>query len=433
MNSNTPIAIIGCGAFGLSTALDLARKGFTNITCFDKYPVPSPIAAANDSNKMMDYTYVAPGETPSPGTRLMHEANQGWKSDPVFIPFYHQTGFIICASSEEPLKEMTARAKKLKEQGLRDYEFLDTPEKIRKHVPVYTGPLPDWRGYVLEEDMGWLHARDSLKSAFQECTRLGVKFVFGDDGEIVGLDSKNGVVTGVKGKSGKVTEAEQFVLTAGANAVNVIDSLGQLEAKCFTLAHFQVTPEEAEAFKGLPVIFNYEKGYHFEADEACTIKICNEYPGFTRNIDGESIPLHMMEIPLIAEQEVRQYLKETMPQFMDRPFTKTRICWCTDSPDRELIICRHPEYSNLTIGSGDSGKSFAIMPVVGKYIGKVVVNGEEGLDELDRKCWRWRPETSKDRDNKQERWGGKGIVTDLKEYKEWVSAENPEPHGVDLS
>lgn len=32
----TPIAIVGAGVFGLSTALALAERGYTNVTVFDK-------------------------------------------------------------------------------------------------------------------------------------------------------------------------------------------------------------------------------------------------------------------------------------------------------------------------------------------------------------------------------------------------------------
>lgn len=33
-----PIAVIGAGIFGLSTALHLARRGYTHVTVYDKQP-----------------------------------------------------------------------------------------------------------------------------------------------------------------------------------------------------------------------------------------------------------------------------------------------------------------------------------------------------------------------------------------------------------
>lgn len=49
------ILVIGAGTWGCSTALHLARRGFTNVKVLDPHPVPSPIAAGNDINKIMEH------------------------------------------------------------------------------------------------------------------------------------------------------------------------------------------------------------------------------------------------------------------------------------------------------------------------------------------------------------------------------------------
>lgn len=58
VSKTDPIAIIGGGAFGLSTALELSAKGYTNITVFEKdEEIPSRWSAANDLNKIMRAEY----------------------------------------------------------------------------------------------------------------------------------------------------------------------------------------------------------------------------------------------------------------------------------------------------------------------------------------------------------------------------------------
>jgi sarcosine oxidase/L-pipecolate oxidase len=52
--SSTSILIIGCGTWGSSTALWLARSGYKNVTVLDPYPVPSTISAGNDVNKIVE-------------------------------------------------------------------------------------------------------------------------------------------------------------------------------------------------------------------------------------------------------------------------------------------------------------------------------------------------------------------------------------------
>lgn len=58
LNPKSSILIIGAGVWGCSTALHLARRGYTNVEVLDPYPVPSPIAAGNDINKIMEHKEV---------------------------------------------------------------------------------------------------------------------------------------------------------------------------------------------------------------------------------------------------------------------------------------------------------------------------------------------------------------------------------------
>ncbi|KAG7904413.1 hypothetical protein KL905_003726 [Ogataea polymorpha] len=413
---SSSILVIGAGTFGLSIALELARNGHKDITCLDKYPVPSPIAAGNDSNKIINYGgIIDPNEKLVPSKQIRAEAIHCWATDPIYSPYYHPVGFIYAACSDEALSHRMSPLA----------TYLDGPQKIAEQIPVLTGPLTGWRGVKLNPGDGWVHARDSLKSVYEECKSLGVKFIFGSDGEIISLSTSRNSIAGVISKSGKEYKSDKVILAAGPNAATILDFKFQLEAKGFTLAHIKVSDEEARRFRNLPVIYNAEQGFYFEPDENNEVKICNEFPGYTHLDDkGESIPFFVEEIPLEAAKAIRQFLRETMPEFADREFVKTRTCWCTDSPDRQLIMDRHPDYANLFIASGDSGLSFMLMPVIGKYMSKLV-RGEQIHN-----MWRWRPESASSRNSSQARYGGEGVVKDLKEIRDWVSATNPEPHDI---
>lgn len=57
-NKQSPVLILGSGAWGLSTALHLERSGYTNITVFDRAEtIPSPYSAAYDLNKIVRPEY----------------------------------------------------------------------------------------------------------------------------------------------------------------------------------------------------------------------------------------------------------------------------------------------------------------------------------------------------------------------------------------
>jgi glycine/D-amino acid oxidase-like deaminating enzyme len=59
-SKDAPINIIGAGIFGLSTALHLARRGYRNVTVFDKQPY--------DATR---YSYFEGCDAASAGTRAL--------------------------------------------------------------------------------------------------------------------------------------------------------------------------------------------------------------------------------------------------------------------------------------------------------------------------------------------------------------------------
>jgi sarcosine oxidase/L-pipecolate oxidase len=54
LTKDSSILIIGGGTWGCSTALQLARAGYKNVTVLERSPIPSPSAAGNDVNKIME-------------------------------------------------------------------------------------------------------------------------------------------------------------------------------------------------------------------------------------------------------------------------------------------------------------------------------------------------------------------------------------------
>ena len=58
IDKTEPVAIVGAGAWGLSTALHLLDSGYRNITVFDQAcELPSPFSGAYDLNKIVRAEY----------------------------------------------------------------------------------------------------------------------------------------------------------------------------------------------------------------------------------------------------------------------------------------------------------------------------------------------------------------------------------------
>ncbi|KIW15319.1 hypothetical protein PV08_05364 [Exophiala spinifera] len=426
---SSSILIVGAGTWGCSTALHLTRRGYTDVTLVDPFPVPSPISAGNDVNKIVEQGQFSEGDDEAWVSKtLLTSATQGWTSDPVFSPYYHDTGYIVAASSKDGLKQLFDRERP---DVNKEFVHLDDAAAFRKTMPegVLTGDFAGWKGLYKSTGAGWVHARKALVSCANEAKRLGARFVVADVTELL---VEAGDVRGVRTKDGRVMRADTTVLCAGANCDSLLDFKGQLRSTAWTLAHIQMTPDETRLFKNLPVLFHIEKGFFMEPDEdKHQLKMCDEHPGYCNwdtKADGTrvSVPLTVNQIPADAERRCRDFLRETMPQLADRPFCFARLCWCADTPNRSFLIDRHPEYKSLVLGCGASGHGFMHIPTVGGFI----VDAIEGtLDPRLGKSFKWRPETAVNRnwEDTQARFGGPNAIMDLRTVKEWTNIPPEQP------
>lgn len=414
---DSKILIIGGGTWGLSTALYLLRDDYTDVTIIDAEEIPSSRSAGNDINKIIRIGYTSEFHS-----KLELEAAELWRKDPLFRPFFHEVGYLVCTSEKLPFEELNLIRSIRKDMNRNDWEELKTRDDIIERAPILSkGTLPGWRGYFQRDEGGWAHAANTMRAVASEVRNLGGKLV---NDEVLSLLVESQIVKGCRLKSGIEYFADKIILTAGASSVKFLDFKNQLMAKCWTLGHIALSAEEAKKFEGIPVIRSLEGGFFFQPDENNEMKICNEFPGYTHYINDKkepnnSVPKYVHSIPKEAEKGIRKLLKETIPDFKDKEIVMSKICWCTDTPDRYYLIDEHPEYNgSLILATGDSGHGFQLIPTIGKYISRLAVFGKGGLDKEKQVAWRWRPDTVNDRI--QNRYGGEGYVKDLKDINDWI-------------
>ncbi|KAK6455240.1 FAD dependent oxidoreductase [Scheffersomyces xylosifermentans] len=421
---DSPIVIVGAGTFGLSTALELLRSGYTDITLVDPYPVPSPLSAGNDVNKI--FQSIVDNEFLS---KLALESFDLWRNDPVYREAFHETGIIYAATGKEKQMDIHERKKSLKLQNIPFTELNDSisfsralPSLADKNSSFL---FKNWIGYHQETKCGWIFARQALETASAEIKKLGGKFIREEVSQLVYEEplSELKCVIGIQTASGRAIKASRVVICAGAQSYKFLDFENQLLAKCFTLAHISLNKQEMGILKGMPVLLNLDEGFFFEPDMEGGLKICNEFPGYINIIDKEkdSVPLYVNKIPREADKQIRSFLKQCIPELSNREFDSVKICWCTDTPDRNFLIGTHPTINNVILGTGDSGQGFKYMPVIGKYIKDMVVDGGKSISPSVKELWRWRPETGKSRNvyDVQNRYGGSNVIKNINDITEW--------------
>lgn len=95
-------------------------------------------------------------------------------------------------------------------------------------------------------------------------------------------------------------------------------------------------------------------------------------------------------IPHEAEQELRRGLRDMVPEFGDRPFYATRLCWYTDTPTADFIVDHVPRRKGLFIATGGSGHAFKFLPVLGEEVVKILL----GESSQFREKWSWREDVA---------------------------------------
>ncbi|KAK2028585.1 FAD dependent oxidoreductase [Colletotrichum zoysiae] len=394
LSKTSSILIIGAGTFGISTAYHLAKRGYTNVKCLDRHPLPSLDSAGYDLNKIIRTEYDEPLYT-----KLALEALEAWRQ-PEWNGIFHETGRIVTTSgdplAEKHLKESYENLRKAGQAG--SLELVEGKEQIAKHVPQLRNAngIDKWKG-LWNSQGGWAHAKKSLEKWGQEALEMGVEFVSGPEGTMTGLSTDgSGNLVGIQVASGGVVSADRYILCTGAASPAVLPELSrEMWTKCWSLAHIELTDEEIAQWRGIPVVDNFELGFTFEPDpETKWMKICDGSPGYQYRVGTYTDPSGKVEhysvpryasahpddgIPEEAADAIRRFIDTVMPQFSGRPLLGARVCWCTDSPDAHWLIDNHPKHPSLLLATGDSGHAFKMFPIIGDYIADALESKERGL------------------------------------------------------
>ncbi|PSN64900.1 FAD dependent oxidoreductase [Corynespora cassiicola Philippines] len=400
LSKSDPISIIGGGAFGLSTALELSKQGYTNITVFEKdSDIPSRWSAANDLNKIMRAEYEDDFYTD-----LAVEATKEWQT-PLYAPYFHRVGFLNCVSGNAPQKaaDTMKRFQAAAERHPAMAPFVSTVSDrpaIQALCWQFQGELPGWRGYFNRYD-GYVHSADALRGVYRAARSNGVRFFLGARvgavREIVYADTPSGRRSvGVRTADGEVRPSALVIVAVGAGAGKLVPQLGaSVAAKSWSVAHVRLSDEETSALRGIPVTYARDLGFFFEPDPKTNLlKLCPMGGGYVNTNPATGVseaPEGLAQsrfVPEHDEVKMRELLRQTLPHLADRPLVEKSLCWFADTADSDFIVDYVPETSSsVMVLSGDSGHGFKMFPIVGRWVHNLL-KAPDNVQEISR--WRWK-------------------------------------------
>lgn len=371
------ILIIGAGVFGLSTALELVKKGYENVTVLDQYPPPVPNGTSVDISRIVRPDYADPVYT-----KMGFEAfDRYWNTSAEF----HRSGLVCCSISNNS-KYVTAARTNVQTNSDGNIIPLESAKDWKSEYPQVDMRISSPSGY-LNRSSGWANAEAAVRKYAIECVNNGVSFITGPQGTVRSLETSfDGCITGIVNLKGEVIRADFVVAAMGGWTNNLISSQRRLVTVGQPVCMIQLTPEERQQFSNMPVILEFDTGiYVFPPNEHGILKAARHGYGyevseplaFNDSSAGHSLPV---EASKILRQGVAVFYGEKIAQ---RPFMKSRICSYTDTHNGDFVISYHPNHANLFIATGGSGHGFKFLPILGEYVLKGI--NHQLSSELQRK------------------------------------------------
>ncbi|CEI68438.1 hypothetical protein FVEN_g5403 [Fusarium venenatum] len=374
--SKPSVLIIGGGVFGTSTAYHLAQRGYTNVTVVDRFAAPSRDSAGTDLNKVIRADYPNPHYA-----KLGLETLDVWKDpESLFQGLYSETGWIMGGHPET--NQWLENAKVLADKtGREGVEYL-SQEEMKEKWPALTGDFPGWTN-LFSPQAGWVPSGQALLRMAKAAEAMGVRYITGPSGQIKTLVyDENKTCKGAIAANGRYHFADKIIVSAGASLPALINGARtDVRAETSVICVIKLEPDEIEKYKDIPIIDDFEQGNvrlvtNYEDHEHAGSSILHsigDYP-----FDG---------CPQELEVEIRQFVRDMMPELADRPFVHTRMCWDGMATDLNFRICPYPETENLIIATAGSNHGFKFLPIIGKYVADLVENKlDPGLKDL----WRWK-------------------------------------------
>jgi sarcosine oxidase len=362
------IVVVGAGAFGGWTALNLLERG-ARVTLLDAWGPGNSRSSSGGETRVMRGTYGPDQpytEMAAQALKLWAKYERKWKQQ-----FLHRSGVLWMASNRDDAFErgsvVMLRAAKIKYQEL-------SPAQMRKRWPQINYKGIEWG--IFEPECGYLDARTSCTAVVQALERAEGEYrqnavahshqpfpenqrgILLSDGSFLAADFYvfacgpwMGTLFSTRlGSLIRATKQDVFFFGTGSR-----DSIN------FSEAHLPVWADHHGKFLyGIPG--NGRRGFKIADD--------TRGPGFDPT-NGERV------VNPQTLKEIREYVAFRFPALKNAPLLETRVCQYEQTPDSHFIIDRLPGHENVWLLGGGSGHGFKHGPAIGEMMAELILKDRE--------------------------------------------------------
>lgn len=361
------VAIIGLGAMGSFTALELAGRG-ASVIGFDRFSPPHEQGSHGGETRAFRTIYTEhPDYVPLMKRALEHWERLAEEGRPDLLTW---TGVLSLGEPHSPLLDGVRQSADV--HGL-PVQTLSADE-VRRRFPALNPP-GNFRG-LLDGRAGLIDVAAALGAALQGARSLGAELRL--DQEVQGWSVVGREVQ--ISTHGERIRAKRLVVAAGAWSGAILKALKlPLVARRQVLTWFR--PRRPEWFRpGAAPIFVFAPGgfYGFPEIAGAGVKIAYHEKGDPLpEFPGKVLPPSEADLtPLVRD------ITRFVPGLLDprRPpldqVLAARTCLYTMTPDGHFIVDRHPRYEQVLFGAGFSGHGFKFAPVMGEVLADLALEGK---------------------------------------------------------
>ncbi|KAI1373123.1 FAD dependent oxidoreductase [Hypoxylon crocopeplum] len=452
ISPSSKIIIVGSGVFGISTALWLARSGYTDVTVLDMQdtastaydPLSGVDSASADLNKIIRFSYGAEIEY----QRLATEAAKlwdGWNREIAAEPadelperlrdgdrqLWWNAGWLRMSSEPELGVWELESLKNMEREGVREFQFRtdDDADVARAKERGWAHKLDPCRrqerfgtnSAVLDSSAGFVYAYKSCAWAQYLAGKAGVKMILDPvRGKVLDITSKDGHPV-VCTADGLEHSADLVVVAGGGWTPSLVPEVqGLLETTAGSVAMVQIPKDDPDLWARFgpdnqPVIgWGTRQGkevYSIPRNQNGTFKIGWRKTKWTNfdDVGGRRISVpktaHVTEqkesrIPIDALDGIKEFIELNFPELIPLGIASTKLCWYTDSIDNSFVVDFVPGRPGVAVCSGGSGHGFKFLPILGREVVKILEG--KGSQTVYGRMWRWRTSSEPRRNGLEE-------------------------------
>jgi glycine/D-amino acid oxidase-like deaminating enzyme len=353
------VAVVGAGAFGGWTALELRRRG-AEVTLFDTWGPANPRSSSGGESRVIRGVYGADRTY----LDLVPRAFRRWREFEAqrSIRLFHPTGVLWLFAGEDAYAR-------------RSIPHLANAGLVVEQIPVsdcaarFDGIGFDRIGSVFYEPYaGFIAARDACREVLAAFCEAGGTY----HQRRARPDAiRAGRMAALRLDDGTTVATDAFVFATGPWLAECFPDLlnGAVRSTRQEVFYFG-WPESGVSPEGIPIWVEMGEDIMYGVPLPHGVKVATDTRGSELDPTADD---RVASPERLAE--AREHLGRRIPALARAPLVESRVCQYENSPDGHFLADQLPGVENVWILGGGSGHGFKFAPVLGEDVALSVTGG----------------------------------------------------------